>query len=152
MEIITAQEARERGLKRYYTGKPCKRGHYSERHLSGPCYACAKEDYRAKKSPKQRAANARNTADQIEAAGLAPLEFCAENGITFVTVKDAKARGLPRYFDGVKCPRGHLSERIHSSYPCVECGKAASFGLGVTLKKAGAWYCLDHWRKADGKR
>jgi hypothetical protein len=123
MEIITAQEARERGLKRYYTGKPCKRGHYSERHLSGPCYACAKEDYHAKKGPKQRAANAKKKADKIEAARLATLEFCAENGITFVTVKDAKARGLPRYFDGVKCSRGHLSERFTSSYHCVECGK-----------------------------
>ena len=123
MEIITAQEARERGLKRYYTGKPCKRGHYSERHLSGPCYACAKEDYHAKKGPKQRSANAKKKAERIEATRLATLDFCSENNIAFVSAEDAKKRGLPRYFNGIKCPRGHLSERFTKSHHCVECGK-----------------------------
>lgn len=31
MEIITRIDAAKRGLKRYYTGKPCKHGHDSER-------------------------------------------------------------------------------------------------------------------------
>ena len=42
MKIITRQEAIEQGLKRYYTGKPCKRGHYSERYFTKGCVECAK--------------------------------------------------------------------------------------------------------------
>lgn len=41
MEIITKQQARERGLDRYFTGKPCKYGHASTRYLSnGVCVDC----------------------------------------------------------------------------------------------------------------
>ena len=44
MEIITRKEAMEQGLKRYYTGKPCKYGHVSERSVSDCwCCACASE-------------------------------------------------------------------------------------------------------------
>jgi|SRR5690554_2918608 len=43
MKIITRKEAKERGLDRYYTGKPCKYGHVDERYLSyGGCVACRK--------------------------------------------------------------------------------------------------------------
>ena len=41
--IITRQQAVENGLSRYYTGKPCKRGHYAERHLGGQCVECKRE-------------------------------------------------------------------------------------------------------------
>ncbi|MEL6236961.1 MAG: hypothetical protein AAFO57_00340 [Pseudomonadota bacterium] len=38
-EIISRKEAIARGLKRYFTGKPCKRGHMAERLISTK--ACA---------------------------------------------------------------------------------------------------------------
>ena len=41
MDIITRKEAKRDNLKKYYTGKPCKRGHLSERHTdSGTCIEC----------------------------------------------------------------------------------------------------------------
>jgi len=41
MEIITRAEAKEKGLKRYFTGKPCKHGHISERMVNnGGCLEC----------------------------------------------------------------------------------------------------------------
>ena len=40
MEIISRKEAQERGLERYFTGVPCKRGHTSERYATGDCVAC----------------------------------------------------------------------------------------------------------------
>ena len=44
MEVISRKEAKGKGLKYYFTGKPCKNGHVSERHLSnGACYLCAAE-------------------------------------------------------------------------------------------------------------
>ena len=51
MEIVSRKEALERGLKRYFTGKPCKNGHIAERFVSnGRCVECAHEcgrDWRA---------------------------------------------------------------------------------------------------------
>lgn len=44
MKIISRQEAIDNGLKFYFTGKPCKRGHISERMISCICVECHKED------------------------------------------------------------------------------------------------------------
>lgn len=44
MEVIARKEAKERGLKRYFTGKPCKHGHVSERDVSDrSCVECKRE-------------------------------------------------------------------------------------------------------------
>lgn len=40
--LITKQHARESGLKHYFTGQPCSRGHLAKRHLTGTCVECAK--------------------------------------------------------------------------------------------------------------
>lgn len=41
MEIVTQDQAHARGLVRYFTGKPCRKGHISERYvLNGACIAC----------------------------------------------------------------------------------------------------------------
>ena len=37
------------------------------------------------------------------------------------TGKEARAVGAPRYFTGVACKRGHLSERYSNSGHCVQC-------------------------------
>lgn len=39
-EIISRAEAKARGLGRYFTGKPCKHGHISERQACGNCIEC----------------------------------------------------------------------------------------------------------------
>jgi len=39
--IVTCAEARERGLKRYFSGRPCKHGHLAERlTVNGTCVEC----------------------------------------------------------------------------------------------------------------
>jgi hypothetical protein len=41
MEVIARKDAKLHGLKRYFTGKPCKYGHVSERYtLKGVCCDC----------------------------------------------------------------------------------------------------------------
>ena len=51
--IISRDEARALGLKRYFTGKPCKHGHVAERGVNGPgCMECTRERMR-----ERRAAN-----------------------------------------------------------------------------------------------
>lgn len=40
--VITRVEAKRRGMSRYFTGKPCKRGHVAERNVSSwGCVECA---------------------------------------------------------------------------------------------------------------
>lgn len=41
MEIITRTDAKDLGLKRYFTGSPCRRGHIAQRFIgSGRCVEC----------------------------------------------------------------------------------------------------------------
>lgn len=43
MQARSASEAREQGLSRYFTGKPCKRGHVTERYTSTKnCVKCVR--------------------------------------------------------------------------------------------------------------
>jgi hypothetical protein len=40
-KLVSRAESREKGLKRYFTGKPCAKGHVAERSLStGKCVVC----------------------------------------------------------------------------------------------------------------
>lgn len=43
MNIITKQKAMALGLKRYFTGKPCRNGHIMERSVYGTCFGCSAE-------------------------------------------------------------------------------------------------------------
>lgn len=49
MKIITRKEAKALGLKRYFTGKPCKRGHICDRYVSDSCVECKKDYYQDNK-------------------------------------------------------------------------------------------------------
>lgn len=41
MEVMTRMQAAEKGLLRFYTGRPCKRGHLSERYTrTNSCIEC----------------------------------------------------------------------------------------------------------------
>ena len=54
MVVLSLREAREVGVKRYFTGKPCPRGHVAERFVSTQgCCACALEN---NKKPENQAA------------------------------------------------------------------------------------------------
>jgi hypothetical protein len=58
IRIISRKAARARGLRNYFTGEPCKRGHIAERAVSGCCVECrrvrARERWAA--DPKYREA------------------------------------------------------------------------------------------------
>lgn len=60
--FLNIQQAREKGLKRYFTGKPCKNGHIAERLVRGAtCVACKamwaaadQKKHKAAKNARQR--------------------------------------------------------------------------------------------------
>lgn len=119
MEIISRKEAKAKGLKRYYTGKPCKHGHVSERYIGGPCVSC---------SEAPRNLNRKNLVD--------------EWGDKLVSRKDAKARGLKRYFTGKPCKHGHIGERQTCDGRCMECRTSPE--AKEYQKTYGAQYYLDN--------
>lgn len=67
MKIITRAEAKALGLKRYFTGVPCKRGHIAERSTSkSMCWACKAEDNRLATAKDPEAIRARRHAHYLE--------------------------------------------------------------------------------------
>lgn len=109
MKAISREQALTLGLKFYFTGKPCKRGHIDRRLVSSrSCYECSK----------------------LRASGKVKLEIELEKKKEknralstdgYISRNDAIKRGLTRYFTGKPCPYGHVSERMVSSYGCCEC-------------------------------
>jgi hypothetical protein len=60
MIVVSLKEAKERGLRRYFTGDPCQNGHIDERNVQNRrCTLCQKEAYRRhNKTEKRRAKEA----------------------------------------------------------------------------------------------
>lgn len=91
-------EALRLGIRTYFTGKPCKRGHIGLRYTQkGNCVECAKHA-----NPNYTGVGHKKNATR-EAARLA---------------------GKKTYFTGEPCIHGHRSERYTATAICVECCKA----------------------------
>lgn len=75
MQIVSRIAALDSGLKRYFTGLPCKRGHVVERYtVQGGCVKCALDGvvrYIARNRDKHRAWNAK--ASGVYRAGHKPV-------------------------------------------------------------------------------
>jgi hypothetical protein len=66
VEIITRKEAREKCLKRYFTGKSCPGGHISERLVSNAaCCACLRNLSAAYYAKNRRNINDKKYAKQL---------------------------------------------------------------------------------------
>lgn len=77
----------------YFTGKPCKHGHFSERETrSSKCLECLRLSLVSRERARLR-------------------KLCST----------AKSQGLKRYFSGVACKNGHVCERYTANRVCVEC-------------------------------
>lgn len=102
-EIISRKDALAKGLKRYFTGKPCKYGHISERRISSDCIACGVAfGTRRQAEQRQKKPSYRSRANSPRAK--------------------AKLAGEIFYFTGKACKKsGHVSNRYTSSGYCVYC-------------------------------
>ena len=76
------------------------------------------------------------------------------------TGKEARALGIPRYFTGVECKRGHFSERYSNNGQCVQCDKERIKPKEQRQKAIKNYYennkekCLaasKKWKKLSGK-
>jgi hypothetical protein len=114
-KIITRADALSKGLKRYFTGEACRKGHVGERYVrDARCVECSYIAAAAWRSTQEgRAYHA--------AYGAA---HCQRPGKFIHSARAAaKAQGLTRYFTGEPCSRGHVAERRVSNAICVDCRK-----------------------------
>ena len=134
MQIITRKEAKAAGLQRYFTGKPCKRGHVSERLTAGgTCQECLDRRYWGDRERPQKHSVPAHLQQYL------------------VTKNEARAAGLTTYFTGQPCPRGHIAARWTSSASCVICERERK-GPGFCCNKmapvrATEEYRAEHQRK-----
>lgn len=87
MKITTRSEAEQAGLKHFFTGKPCRNGHFDVRHVSTEdCIQCKKERAERERAVKlawidahpgvHEVINAiRRTRNDIKASGLTKKEY-----------------------------------------------------------------------------
>lgn len=116
-ELISRKDAKAAGLKRYFTGVPCKRGHFDERRTSnGSCVECV--------SPRFH-------------------ERCEANREAKANLEAARARG-DSYFVGAPCRRaGHTRRYVSGSHACVECAVGQTAEQLENLHARQADYCAN---------
>lgn len=108
-------EAKARGLKYYFTGKPCRRGHLVKRHVRyGHCRECQRILEKVR-GVKRELLNGHRV--QLESAVLIERRV--------IDRAEAKARGLIRYYTGRPCQLGHLAERYVRDCKCAACKRLA---------------------------
>ena len=143
--FVSRAQALEKGLKEYFTGQPCKRGHISLRRVNpNACKECKKEARQLPAAPLTRCEQCGNPFQpQVRSR---PVRFCSTNcNATFNNQKKsallqvkreekellikwlpgymprsrAKELGLKHYFVGSRCPRGHVAPHLVTGGCCV---------------------------------
>ncbi|MCK9369771.1 hypothetical protein M0R04_07695 [Candidatus Dojkabacteria bacterium] len=121
-QIISRKEAKALGLNKYFTGKPCKRGHLSERLTSdGCCVVCKKLRQKSDESLEYQKKYHKEQRENQNKKHRSP-DFSLIHSI--VSRKEAKTQGLKFYFTGKLCVCGHLCDKYVSVSKCVVCSKS----------------------------
>ena len=99
--IISCAEAKAQGLKRYFTGKPCKHGHVAERSVgSSNCIACLQDlaqlpEYKEQSRLRNKSSRSQSTPEQRAAAKAKRLAYYAAN--LDVLIEEMKVRNKSYY-------------------------------------------------------
>lgn len=95
---ISRAEARDRGLKRYFTGEPCKYGHVSERTTSNTkCMACDRVTYAQRsqvRRPQMRAYQEANR-EACRRSAKAWKDAHPESGGRYASNRRARLKAAP---------------------------------------------------------
>lgn len=109
-EVISRQQALEGCLTHYFTGVACANGHLSRRRVkTRQCLACVN-------AATKRIRDANPTVQAYRASRPKPID-----SELVISREDARIRGLGRYFTGIPCVNGHLSERMTKGKQCLAC-------------------------------
>ena len=136
-EIISREEARAKGLKRYFTGEPCKHGHVAERRVcTTQCLECwraylaANPDYRKESDRAYRAANRDRIKKKKRAYRAANRDrISRRNRDSYKSIRDGKYQ-VYIAVDGDRMKIGV------SSAPIKRIAKLKTGNPGITLMEA----------------
>lgn len=94
-EVINRKDAKAAGLKRFYTGKPCKHGHIDERYtIAGSCCTCCADNMRSTYNADVDAAQERNRERSARYRANDPERY-AKNLASANERRNAKRSRLP---------------------------------------------------------
>lgn len=119
---ITRKEATAAGMKRYYTGKPCKHGHVSERQTSnGTCVECAsskKSEYYKTNQSKRQEHNSRYYKKNEEAIRQVNAEWRNDNPERMAKIRsDYYQKNKPSYLASSRARKKHI---LMATPPCAD--------------------------------
>lgn len=158
--IITRKEARDDGLKYYFTGEPCEKGHVAERlTISSACLECVSERNEAfleDKGDKAENKIAKRVAREARKESLdkelqmyrddpdyrVPVDETQFEGLDFLPRKrrEAAAIGSAQYYTDKPCHKGHMAPRVTSHGLCVICQMVDSRKKRLTNPEKQAAY------------
>jgi hypothetical protein len=108
--FISRKEALSNGIRCYFEGKPCKRGHIDLRRVDGGCVSCSIE---RKSAQRAKVAKPKRQGPSIIAYG------------PFLTSSQARARGLKSFYTLPCFDSGHCcGQRVNGG--CIECANRLS--------------------------
>lgn len=115
--IISRAAAKAAGMKRFFTGVPCKRGHIAERNVSSKlCLECNKRHYWVNPQESLQKLHERRNKQRRED----PEQRSAKRKLASEVRKAALVTGALKYPATRPCSRGHMGERYANGH-CVEC-------------------------------
>ncbi|MCK9371202.1 hypothetical protein M0R04_14920 [Candidatus Dojkabacteria bacterium] len=122
--VISRSEANQQGLKRYFTGNPCKRGHLSQRDtINGNCVMC-KQEYRKTDRSKELHKGYANTVEAKEA------RIIYQRSDSYVNVRTAYKKT-------------DVCKRTQRLYKKLNAGKVCAWGQkhrALKLQATPIWY------------
>jgi len=118
--LIARNEAISEGHSVYRTGRPCSKGHYGWRNVTGACIDCTAgrpadaEPWTGKTLPDGRLSDAKNT-------------IMHQHPHAVISLKSAVSEGHSVYRTGRPCSKGHYGWRRVAGGNCISCtaGKPA---------------------------
>lgn len=121
MNIVTCKEAKEQGLDRYFTGKPCKHGHISKRYTYNSLCVMCKKNWEEVNKEKRTAQRKKLRKDKPEAHRKTAKKYYEKNrdkrleyaakyrqerkdlvNATNRKIKAKKLQRLPKWADEIK--------------------------------------------------
>ena len=158
MQIITRQEAKEKGLSHYYTGKPCTNNGIGLRSVS--TRSCLCEKCRAIRNENQETRRA------LDKQGRHPLhnriqrfigncksksgiDVSFQDALTHIQARDAAEKaGKTHFKSAVPCKEGHACKRYTKSGACYECEKTKARKMARKHRNKRKEY-MESWRPAN---
>ena len=136
MEILTRRDAHARGMVRYWTGKPCRRGHLAHRYVtSGICTACIAErngSYHRRHATLRRLVADLHPDDYEAAKALVDALVAARFHAASVTAETRRAAIIERVME----PGATICDRCGAGSNVT--GPCWTEGCKGTLKPIGA--------------